>query len=318
MRIVFMGTPDFAVPTLDMLVAEGYDVAAVVTQPDKPKGRGKKVCCPSVKEYALNKDICVLQPNKIRTSEFLNTIKDLNPDLLITVAYGKIIPKDVLDVPKFGCINVHASLLPKYRGAAPINWAIINGEKKTGITTMYTDVGMDTGDILLKSELEITENMTAGELHDKLSVLGPIVLKETLLKLCNGTLERIPQSNDEATYAPIMNKQLGKIDWTRSAEEIHNLVRGTNPWPGAYTCYKGSRARIWKTQIPSEESMRIFEENSSCPVNNIGAICQIERGQFKVVTGNGILEVTEIQFDCCRRMSVEECWHNLNEGEILG
>lgn len=317
MKIIFMGTPEFAVPTLDMLISEGYGVAAVVTQPDKPKGRGKKLSFSPVKEYALEKGISILQPDKVKTDDFLNTIKGIGPELLITAAYGKILPKEVLDVPTFGCINVHASLLPKYRGAAPINWAIINGEKTTGITTMYTDVGMDTGDILLKSEIEITDDMTAQELHDKLAVMGADVLKDTLLRLKDGTLERIPQSNEEATYAPMMKKDLGRIDWTKSAWEIHNLVRGTNPWPGAFSCYKGCRTRVWKTRI-SKETVENIKTEGSCPVLKPGAICKIEKEFLKVVTGKGLLEITEIQLDCCRKMSVEECWHNLDEGEVLG
>ncbi|HHW47147.1 MAG TPA: methionyl-tRNA formyltransferase [Clostridiaceae bacterium] len=312
-----MGTPEFAVPSLDMLVKEGYNVAAVVTQPDKPKGRGKKLSAPPVKEYALEKGIRVLQPEKVKTSEFVNELKSINPDLLITAAYGKILPADVLDIPKFGCINVHASLLPKYRGAAPINWAIINGEKVTGITTMYTDIGMDTGDILLKSEVEITDDMTAGELHDKLAVLGAEVLKETLKELQNGTLKRFPQSDEEATYAPMIQKDIGKIDWTKSAREIHNLVRGTNPWPGAFSFYKGERMRIWKTRFSHNMADAAAQDGVSRN-NKPGTICRIEKEMLRVVTGDGILDILEIQFDNGRRMSIQECWHNMDEGEVLG
>lgn len=310
MRIVFMGTPEFAIPSLDMLVKEGYDVVAVVTQPDKPKGRGNKMCPPPVKEYAIEHGIEVLQPDKVKTEEFAEKIKEINPDLLVTAAYGKILPKSVLDIPKFGCINVHGSLLPKYRGAAPIQWSIINGEKVTGITTMYTDVGMDTGDMLVKAEIEITEDMTAGELHDKLSVLGADVLKETLLKLKAGTLERIPQSDSEATYAPMMTKEIGCIDWTKSSREIHNLVRGTNPWPGAYTSYDGKKMKVWMTSVISED-----ENNSKA-----GTILKVGKDGIVVACGLGKLNIKEIQFDNSRRMTVEEyiCGHKIGEGEILG
>jgi len=317
MKIVFMGTPEFAVPSLDILVKEGYDVAAVVTQPDKPKGRGKKLAAPPVKEYALEKGIRVLQPEKVRTPEFVDELRSINPDLLVTVAYGKILPADVLDIPMFGCINVHGSLLPKYRGAAPINWAIINGDRVTGITTMYTDIGMDTGDMLLKSEIEITDDMTAGELHDKLAILGAKVLKDTLTELQNGTLKRIPQSNEEATYAPMIQKDIGKIDWTKPAREIHNLVRGTNPWPGAFSSYKGERIRIWKTRYSHDEN-NAATQNGICRADKPGTIFQIEKDRLRVVTGYGILDILEIQFDNGRKMGIQECWHNMNEGEILG
>jgi methionyl-tRNA formyltransferase len=317
MKIVFMGTPEFAVPSLDMLVKEGYNIAAVVTQPDKPKGRGKKLAAPPAKEYALEKGIPVLQPEKVKTPEFVNELRSINPDLLVTVAYGKILPADVLNIPRFGCINVHGSLLPKYRGAAPINWAIINGDKVTGITTMYTDIGMDTGDMLLKSEIEITDDMTAGELHDELSLLGAKVLKDTLIELQNGTLKRIPQSNEEATYAPMMKKEIGKIDWTKPAREIHNLVKGTNPWPGAFSYYKGERIRIWKTRASQDET-NVAAQSGACQANKPGTIYRIEKDMLRIATGDGTLEVLEIQFDNGRRMSIQECWHNMDEGEILG
>lgn len=310
MKIVFMGTPEFAIPSLDMLVKEGYDVVAVVTQPDKPKGRGNKMCPPPVKEYAMEHGIEVLQPDKVKTEEFTEKIREINPDLMITAAYGKILPKSVLDIPKYGCINVHGSLLPKYRGAAPIQWSIINGDKVTGITTMYTDVGMDTGDMLLKGEIEITEDMTASELHDKLSVLGAEVLKETLKKLKDGTLERIPQTDSEATYAAMMTKELGCIDWTKSAKEIHNLVRGTNPWPGSYTFYCGNKMKVWVTSVMSED------EHNLKP----GTILKVSKDGMVVACGKGKLNIKDIQFDNSRRMSIEEyiCGHKINEGEILG
>ncbi|AEV69141.1 methionyl-tRNA formyltransferase [Acetivibrio clariflavus DSM 19732] len=305
-----MGTPEFAIPSLDMLLKEGYDVVAVVTQPDKPKGRGNKMSPPPVKEYAIEHGIEVLQPEKVKTEEFVEKIKEINPDLLVTAAYGKILPKSVLDIPKYGCINVHGSLLPRYRGAAPIQWSIINGEKVTGITTMYTDVGMDTGDMLVKAEIQITEDMTAGELHDKLAVLGAEVLKETLLRLKNGTLERIPQNDEEATYAPMMTKEIGCIDWSKSSREIHNLVRGTNPWPGAYTFLSGKKMKIWMTSVVSDDKHD----------SKAGTILKVSKDGIVVACGSGKLNIKEIQFENARKMSVEEyiCGHKIGEGELLG
>ena len=311
MRIVFMGTPDFAVPSLEMLVKEGYEVVAAVTQPNKPKGRGNKMAAPPVKEIALKHQIKVLQPEKIKTPEFIDQIKALKPDLLITAAYGKILTKELLEVPVYGCINVHGSLLPAYRGAAPINWAVIKGEKKTGITTMYTDVGIDTGDMLLKKELEIGPDMTVGELHDKMSVLGAEVLLETLTALKNGTLQRIPQEDSESSYAPMMNKELGHIDWNKSALEIHNLVRGTDPWPGAYTFLLGNRMRVWKTSL--------VPEKSNAKINN-GKILKVDDEGILVKCPDGNLMIKEVQFDSSKRMSVCDYirGHEINAGETLG
>ncbi|HQA58184.1 MAG TPA: methionyl-tRNA formyltransferase [Acetivibrio sp.] len=310
LRIVFMGTPEFALPSLQMLVNEGYDIAAVVTQPDKPKGRGKKASMPPVKEYAINNNINVLQPEKVKTQEFVETMKELKPDLMVTCAYGKILPKDILDIPPYGCINVHGSLLPKYRGAAPIQWAIINGEKTSGITTMFTDVGMDTGDMLLKAEIEIPDDMTAGQLHDRLAVLGADVLKDTLLEIKNGTLRRIPQKEEEATYAPMLSKADGCIDWSKSSREIHNLVRGTNPWPGAFTQYEGKMMKVWATSVFNEE------KHDKKP----GTIVKVERERIIVACGLGMVEVKEVQFESCKRLCIGDfiCGHRMDEGEILG
>lgn len=304
-----MGTPEFAVPSLEMLVSEGYEVVAVVTQPDKPKGRGNKIAEPPVKEYAVAKGILVLQPPKIKTQEFAGQLKELKPDLIVTCAYGKILPDYVLDIPSFGCINVHGSLLPKYRGAAPLQWAIINGDKETGITTMFTDIGMDTGDMLLKEVIQIPANMTGGELHDKMSVLGAEVLRNTLKKLQGGTLVRTPQANDKATYAAMISKETGLIDWSDSSQSIHNLVRGTDPWPGAYTFYKGERMRVWKTEVV------IGETNHS----TFGKICEVMKDGLLIVTGNSLLKILELQFDSGKRMNVGTylVGHRMIEGEIL-
>lgn len=311
MRIVFMGTPDYAVPSLEMLVKEGYDVAAVVTQPDKPKGRGKKMAAPPAKEYAIKQGIEVLQPNKIKTSEFIEQLRALEPDLLVTAAYGKILSKDLLEVPRYGCINVHGSLLPAYRGAAPINWAVINGETKTGITTMFTDVGIDTGDMLLKKELDITPDMTVGELHDKMALLGAEVLKETLIQLKEGTLKRIPQEDSESSYAPMMTKELGLIDWNKGAVEIHNLIRGTDPWPGAYTFMQGDRMRIWKSSV-----VRAKAEGDG----KNGEILLVDDEGILVKCSDEKLLITEVQFDSSKRMAVRDYLrgHKISTGVILG
>ncbi|ABN51804.1 methionyl-tRNA formyltransferase [Acetivibrio thermocellus ATCC 27405] len=310
MRIVFMGTPEFAIPSLEMLVRERYEVAAVVTQPDKPKGRGKKTAMPPVKEFAIKNNIEVLQPSKVKTPEFVSTIRELRPDLLVTAAYGKILPQEVLDIPPYGCVNVHGSLLPKYRGAAPINWAIINGEKVTGITTMYTDAGMDTGDMLLKAEIEISDDMTAGELHDKLACLGAEVLRETLKKIEDSTLQRIPQPHEQATYAPMLDKTVGCINWSKSARDVHNLVRGTNPWPVAFTYYKGQKMKVWVTSVLDEENHNFTP----------GTILKVGKDGLVVACGVGKVVIKEVQFDSSRRMTVEEyiCGHKVGEGEVLG
>jgi methionyl-tRNA formyltransferase len=324
LKIVFMGTPAFAVPCLDMLVKEGYEVAAVVTQPDKPKGRGNKLSTLPIKEYALNQGIEVLQPEKIRTAEFEAKIKDINPDLLVTVAYGKILPKTLLDIPDLGCINVHGSILPKYRGAAPIHWAIINGEKETGITTMYTDIGTDTGDMLLKKFVAITDKMTVGELHDQLSIVGAEVLKDTLIQLQNGNLKRTPQDNTEATYAPMIKKDTGLIGWNKASVDIHNLVRGTNPSPGAYTFYKGERMRIWATEVlngfQSETKPGCMASSAAERNDQPGCIMKVDKDGLIISAIDGSIKITEIQFDSSKRMSVEEYirGHRISEGEILG
>jgi methionyl-tRNA formyltransferase len=306
-----MGTPEFAVPSLEMLVKDGYRVEGVVTQPDRPKGRGKKLAAPPVKLIAQEYGIEVLQPEKVKTEEFINQLRRLEPDMLVTAAYGNILPKEILDIPSMGCVNVHASLLPKYRGAAPIQWAIINGEKVTGITTMLTDIGMDTGDILLRYPIDITEDMTAGELHDKLAILGAKALKETIERLKADDIKPVPQNHEEATYAPMIKKEVGLIDWSSDSADIHNLVRGTNPWPGAYTFYKGNRMRIWKTSMLDCETKG--EEKP-------GTICCVNKEGLFISTGDGLIKIEEVQFDCCRTMSIGEyiCGNRICQGEVLG
>lgn len=310
MKIVFMGTPDFAVPSLDMLVRESYDVVAVVTRPDRPKGRGNRIMPSAVKEYALRAGIRVFQPERLKADEFIGELENMGPDLIITAAYGKILPKAVLDLPPMGCINVHGSLLPDYRGAAPIQWAVINGESISGITVMYMDEGLDTGDILHKRDIPISREMTSGELYDSLAELGAVTLRETLVMLENGSLKRIKQNESEATYVKPISKDLGSIDWNKSSEVIHNLVRGTNPWPGAYTFYRGEKMKIWKTDISDAECTDGLQP---------GTILGAGREGMTVLCGRGVLLVKEIQFPGIRKMTVAEyiCGHELKEGERL-
>ena len=231
MRVVFMGTPAFAVPCLERLVADGYDVAGVFTQPDKPKGRGNQMAAPPVKEAAQRYGIPVYQPTKMRDGEALGVLQSMQPDVVVVTAFGKILPPEILDYPKYGCINIHASLLPRYRGAAPIQWCVLNGETVTGVTSMQMDAGLDTGDMLLQAEQPIGENMTAGELHDALSLLGADVLSETMAALQNGTLEPRKQDDSLSNYAPMLTKDLCPLDFTKSARQVHDQVRGLYPWP---------------------------------------------------------------------------------------
>lgn len=309
MKIVFMGTPEFAVPCLQKIIDEGHEVVAVVTQPDKPKGRGKKLAMPPVKELALKYDIPVYQPLKAREESFVDTLKEMNPELIVVVAFGQILPKSILDIPKYGCVNVHASLLPRYRGAAPLNWVIINGEEKTGVTTMYMDEGLDTGDMILKSEIPLDDEITAGELHDKMMIDGAKVLKETIDLIEKGEAPREKQSNEDTCYSPIMNKSLGNIDWKKSAIDIHNLVRGINPWPSAYTTYEGQTMKIWKTKV--------IDKNSD---KDPGTIISVDKEGINVSTSEGILQIKEIQMAGKKRMEVSEYikGNNINTDIILG
>lgn len=310
MKTVFMGTPDFAVPCL-RVVAENTDLALVVTQPDRPQGRGHKLKPPAVKEEAQKYGLKVIQPEKLKDNyEFLSMLKDIKPDLIVVVAYGKILRKEVLDIPVYGCVNVHASLLPKYRGAAPINWAIINGEKKTGITTMLMDTGLDTGDILLQESLDIEDDDTAGTLHDKLKVLGAKVLYDTLQMIESGKINRIPQDNSESTYAPVLDKNTGLIDWNKSAKDIVNLIRGTNPWPGAFTYYEGRVLKIWKAQVVEPHKAGLAGE----------VIMSDEKKGLVVCCGEGCISIQELQEPNSKKMSYMEYLrgHRIEEGKLLG
>ena len=294
MRVIFMGTPDFAVPTLEQIIKDGHEVVAVVTQPDKSKNRGMKLEFSPVKECAVLHNIPVLQPEKLRkNSEFLEKYKELNPDVTVVVAYGQILPKTVLEIPKYGCINVHGSLLPNYRGAAPIQWAVINGEKITGITTMYMDTGLDTGDMILKSEVEIGKEETAGELYERLSIIGASLLSDTLRLVEEGKAPREKQP-EEFTYAPMLTKELGNIDWNKTSSQIDSLIRGVNPWPGAFTEISGKKFKVHKVKVV---------DGKGTPGNVIKAD---PKEGLVIATGDGALELLEIQPENKKRMFAKD------------
>lgn len=310
MNIIFMGTPDFAKKSLEAVFNAGHNILAVVTNPDKPKGRGMKMIASPVKEFAEEKGLDILQPEKIRKNvEFIEKIKTLNPDVICVVAYGKILPKELLDIPKLGCINVHGSLLPKYRGAAPIQWAVLNGDKKTGITTMYMDEGMDTGDIILKEEVEIGDNETTGELWEKLSDIGGKLLVKTLDLVENKTAPRQKQEG-EFTIAPMLNKEMANINWEeKTAEEINNLVRGLNPIMGAYSFIDGKKIKIWKTKVVKKaEFINMYEEFKEKELNDIpGTIIYTDKKEgIYVKTKDEILLLLEIQAENSKKMDVQD------------
>lgn len=292
MRIVFMGTPDFAVPTLEALAAAGHEVIAAITQPDKPKGRGKAVLMPPVKEKALSLGIPVYQPVKIRKDEeFIGQLKAMEPDAIVVVAFGQILPKEVLDIPKLGCVNVHASLLPRYRGAAPVQWVVIDGEKETGITTMMMDEGLDTGDMLERVVIPIDPKETGGSLHDKLSQAGGKLIISTLQKLENQTIIRTPQTDENTCYAQMLRKSLGDIDWTADAAAIERLIRGLNPWPSAYTMWNGKTLKLWAADVSDEE----YEGTP-------GEVVLVTKNSILVKTGKGTLSLAELQLEGKKRM----------------
>ena len=279
MKIVFMGTPDFSVNALENIVKAGHDVVGVITQPDKPKGRGGKMQYTPVKEKALELGLDVYQPQRVKEPEFIEKLKEMNPDAIVVIAFGQILPKEILDMPKYGCINVHASLLPKYRGAAPIQWAVIDGEKETGVTTMYMNEGLDTGDIIDKVVVPIDKKETGGSLFDKLAIEGGKLILKTLIELENGTAVRTPQDDSKSNYAGMINKQLGKIDFNKSANEIERLIRGLNPWPSAYTKMDGKTLKIWDADVDDSE-------NDSAP----GTINEVGKDFIRVATGREALK----------------------------
>lgn len=288
-----MGTPEFALPSLEKLIEEKYDICAVFTKPDKPQGRKRIITPPPVKVFAQEHGLQVFQPEKLKIRETYDLIKNLNPDAIVVVAYGKILPKNIIDMPKYGCINVHGSLLPRYRGAAPIQWSIINGDKVTGISTMFMDEGLDTGDILLQSKVSINGDETSEELKKRLSVIGADLLIKTLKELENGTLERIKQDDSQATLSPPLDKITGDIDWQKTAQEIHNLVRGSNPWPIAHTLLRGKNFKIYKTRISTYRSYYPGKVISTDPLI--------------VGCGNNTsLELLEVQIEGKKRMTASD------------
>jgi len=292
-RTVFMGTPDFALATLNGLLDAGVNLCAVYTQPDRPKGRGNKLSAPPVKELAVARGIPVYQPVKLRDPLVVEELRALAPDLIVVVAYGQILPKSVLEIPRYGCINVHASLLPRYRGAAPINQAVIDGEEVAGVTTMVMDVGLDTGAMLIKRATPIGDEETAGELHDRLALLGREAMEETLERLCAGTLKAKAQDDALSTYAPMMKKEDGRIDWSRSAQTIHNQVRGLDPWPGAFTHLDGEVLKIARTAPEAGEG-------------EPGTVISAGSDGVRIACGEGVLLVRELQLPGKRRLGARE------------
>ncbi len=309
MRIVFMGTPEFAIPSLTVLLRSNHRVVGVVTQPDRPKGRGQEIAVSPIKQLTVQHNIPILQPLKMKDPAFLEALSVWKSDLIVVAAFGRILPKIILDLPPRGCVNVHASLLPKYRGAGPIQWAIINGERETGITIMLMDEGMDTGAILLQEKMPIEPDDTAGTLSAKLAEVGGRLLIETITRLEKGTLVSQQQDNARATMAPLLKKEDGLLDWTLTAEQLANRVRGLTPWPGAYTFAKGDRWTIWRAETSGQSG-------GAAP----GAIHSTTKDAMLVATGKGLLAITELQPANSRRMTAAQylAGHSLPPGLVLG
>ncbi len=288
-----MGTPEFSVPTLDTLIHSEHEIIGVVTQPDKPKGRGKEVQFTAVKEKALEFNIPVYQPKRVREESFLELLRELNPDVIIVIAFGQILPKALLEIAKYGCMNIHASLLPKLRGAAPIQWAVINGEEKSGITTMQMDVGIDTGDMLLKKEIILDKKETGGSLHDKLSVIGGDLILETLQLAIDGNLNPQKQEDSLSNYAKMLDKELGNIDFSKPAIEIERLIRGLNPWPSAYTSFNGKTLKIWDADVVDGKE------------GAAGEIIEVTKDSIVIQTGKDALTIKELQLEGKKRMTID-------------
>ena len=310
MRIVFMGTPDFAVGSLQALCESGkHEILAVVTQPDRPKGRGNKLLQTPVKEYALAQGLTVYQPQKVKTPEFVELLHELQPELIVVAAFGQFLSKEILELPKYGCINVHASLLPKYRGAAPIQYAIIKGEKESGVTIMQMDIGMDTGAMLDKVVVPIAENTTMGELHDALREQGAALLLQVIDKIAAGTAVAEPQDNEQATYATLLDRSMEHIDWSKTAQEVHNLIRGFNPAPGTFTKLpNGKSLKIWGSKMTDKSSAAAA-----------GTVIETGKHSFFVACGEGVLEITEVQPESKKRMSAQVFLNGrgVQEGDLL-
>lgn len=317
-KIVFMGTPDFAVPVLKALIDEAYEVQLVVTQPNRPSGRGRVMTEPPVKELALKEGLQVIQPEHVLDKGLSGRLSVLNPDVIVVVAYGRILPENILHIPRFGCVNVHSSILPAYRGAAPINWAIINGEKKTGVTTMIMDSGLDTGPILLTGELDINEDETASGLTERLSRLGAELLIETLANLNN--IEPREQDDSLVTYARLLEKKDGHIDWHRDSLEIAALVRGVTPWPGAFTCFKGKKVKIHRG-APFEGTLLVDGIDHKIDPSGVGpgTIVSVRAGKILVACSTGIYDIIELQMENKKRINAKDflCGVRIKEGDML-
>lgn len=294
-KVVFMGTPDFAVPSLDSIFNDGYSVDAVITQQDKRRGRGKKLQYTPIKKRALELGIEVLQPNNINDDETKKILKNINPDFIVVVAYGQILREDILSIPKYGCYNVHASLLPKYRGAAPINWALIDGESETGVTIMEIDKGLDTGDMVLSSSIKIAREDTTEDIHDKLANLGAELIIDALEKIYSGDIEKISQDHSKSTYASMLTKEMGKIDWTDTGSNIVNLIRGLKPWPSAYTMYNGDMIKIHKAVLTEKEYKGVN-----------GEIVEVTGDEIYVKIEDGSIRIEELQFPGKRKMKTSD------------
>ena len=309
MKAVFMGTPDFAVGTLEELIHSRHEVAAVVTQPDKPKGRGKAMQFPPVKEVAVRENIPVYQPRRVRDPEFIKILKEIDPDVIVVVAFGQIIPQEIIDLPKYGCINVHGSILPKYRGAAPIQWAVIDGEKESGVTTMQMDAGLDTGDMLLKTIIPLEKEETGGSLFEKLSTAGEKLLIETLEKLEEGSIVPEKQGESPTPYAKMLTKEMGDLDWKKDAVLLEQLIRGLNPWPSAYTHLNGKTLKIWSAEVEERETKE-----------KPGTVVEVNKKELKVQTGKGILSLKEVQIEGKKRMEIDAFLrgNTVKEGIVLG
>ena len=309
MRVLFMGTPDFAVGTLEEIIEAGHEVIGVVTQPDKEKGRGGKVSFPAIKEAALKHNLDIYQPIKVREPEFIQIIRDLEPEVIVVAAFGQLLPKELLDIPPYGCVNVHASLLPKYRGAAPIQAAIINGEEITGVTIQYMDVKLDTGDIILQESIPIADNETGGSLYDKLAQLGASLLVKALGKLEDGTATRTPQDDSLATHVKMMDKEMGNIDFTQPAISIERMIRGLNPWPSAYTKLNGKTLKLW--------SAAVVEYSNS---GQAGEVVKVDKDTITIMTGKDALEIHELQLEGKKRLSCDAFLRGypVETGTILG
>ena len=307
MKIVFMGTPEFAVPTLEALI-EKHNVAAVVTQPEKPKGRGKKMIFSAVKEKAVENNIKVYQPTKVRDGEFVEILKEYEPDVIVVVAFGQILSEDILNIPKYGCINVHGSILPKYRGAAPIQWSIINGEEFGGVTTMYMAKGLDSGDMILKAEEKIKDDDTYGTLYDRLSYIGADLLIKTLDLIERGEVVRVPQNDDDATLAPMITRDMEHIDWDNTSENVVNLIKGLNPQPVSYTMYNDEKLKIWFAEVEKTEYS-----------GEIGEIVDVRKKDFVVKTKKGAVAVKEVQAQGGKKMTADAYMrgHTIEKGIIL-